>query len=434
MQMFVDPTLGAALTSNSELVKQLMLLEQLPTVARIGVYSDIKEEPESIGIPKGVYVHTTGPDALVVPNAVADPNDGYRVFHLGLTAAQISGHHGEILGLLEGLRNPWPALSNSQLSDIMRGGLRAVDVLGLGAPPEAHLVHDAGHEPLAQPAAVPQRLRRLMLQGFGSYGTCRHFLEVFAAQEALPRFGIQAGDVLAVIHSGAMHAADELYLLAWDRFSELAAELGVVSDEHYLHGQFGLPLSHPVSQWYLQAAACISNVGYAWRWVVQARVVQLFERFKPRSTPRLLYDAPHNWVSLRDDGVHHAKALQPLSGPPGQGAPRPYLLCGGLGVPSYLLDFRDSGRIGGLCGHGASCLDIEAGADSEAGASAQVLTTNQPQKVLRGQDRAKAITAAKLAVRSHANTGALERAVELRPLISFQGDRPSDGAGGPPTP
>jgi len=419
------------------LQRELALLQTLPTVDTITVYPDVGDDIPGMGVPVGVSFLTTGSDPLVLPNGVTDANDGYRVIRLGIQADEIAPVAQDLLCSLAALKVPPRRLSEDLALAVLRDGLAAIARLGIDLD-QADIARtwDGGHAVVDDPRVVGPEVIDLLRHTFGTFGRYGHFLEVMTVEDILnrPAWGLSEGDVLLVIHGGAMEVSDLIFWGAYTEFAEAALATEAVDEEHFLIGQFGLPIHHPLAQRFLAATAAVTNAAYAWRAIVQVRVADILARHFGRPIElTLLSDLPHNRLEAQPHGVLHAKAVQPLlprwdtraCAYDGEGIP--IIICGGMGLHSYLVTGDDQAEAASFgCSHGAghsSLLRAGVTVSATQREVAATLPTTHPD-YLPGQGLQLRLGVQNIedVISSLRNVGAVQPKARLRPLLNLTGD------------
>jgi RNA-splicing ligase RtcB len=324
---------------------------------------------------------------LVVPNGVTDVNDGYRLERLDVSAAEIRSRARRIVDGLASCSALEEPLSRQRAVAILRTGAAAVadELEGIwqrGAV-DVDDIHSIGPDAFST-----------LRHTFGTFGRYGHFVEVLEVSSVVStRCPVNEGDVVLVIHCGAMEVSDIVYWQAYFNFAESAATLDLVSSEHFVAGMFGLPVSHPIAQRFVDASSAVTNAAYAWRASVAERVTAVMANVLGRTIAReLLSDLPHNRLEVDDSQVLHAKGVQPLCARDER--TRCAIVCGGLGIHSYLVV---PPAIGGaeVC-HGAAHLHALDG----SGVGVENIEES---------------------LRSLELFGRVERAARLEPLLNFSG-------------
>lgn len=343
----------------------LAIMANLPGIEQIVVTPDVVEEVE-YGIPTGVAIHQPLEGAYIYPNAVGDPNCGFRIVATNLVEDDLPP---KALGAVqEALRfDPAELLGGSVKLDLKRVLTEGAPYLvgkGIGQAEDLSRIEGGGQVDAADPSAVPQEAldyARAELLQFNHYG---HFIELnvvdrIASPEALAAYGLRPGQVVMLIHNGSAVAG----AYAKDHFFEqvglAAIEDGVIDPEWVARGFMGTPLNSALGQHYLSAYRALANLAYARRhtvgWLVARALTRGLGWPEHRLETRVVSDLGHNALEVVTGGKEPQFSLrhgvQRLDVTDKQGQVMPAVVGSSPGVPSLLVCGQAASKVR-LSGHG----------------------------------------------------------------------------------
>ena len=236
----------------------------------------------------------------------------------------------------------------------------AAFLAGRGLATDRDLAHteESGALPGADARAVSRRALERGRTQVGSLGSGNHFLEVQVVdkvvdEEAARAFGVAAGQIVVMIHSGSRGFGHQICTDYEARMASVAARHGIELPDRQLACA---PLGSPAAREYLAAMACACNFAFANRQMMQHEVRGAFERVFGGSWERLgvelVYDVAHN-IAKREvhvvDGREravwvHRKGATRAFGPGRPDVPpdyravgQPVMIPGDMGSESWLL-------------------------------------------------------------------------------------------------
>ena len=254
----------------------------------------------------------------------------------------------------------------------------AAFLVGRGLATGDDLAHteEGGALPGADARAVSHRALERGRTQVGSLGSGNHFLEIQVVDEVVDQkaaraFGVAAGQVVVMIHSGSRGFGHQVCTDHVARMASVAARHGIELPDRQLACA---PLGSPAAREYLAAMACACNFAFANRQMMQHEVRGAFERVFGDSWERLgvelVYDVAHN-IAKREvhmvDGreravLVHRKGATRAFGPGHPDVPpeyravgQPVMIPGDMGSESWLLAGTETAMaetFGSTC-HGA---------------------------------------------------------------------------------
>ena len=242
-------------------------------------------------------------------------------------------------------------MSKQDLAEILVEGPAPLIERGFGEAVDIDHIESGGKLSGADPGAVSARAYERGLPQLGSLGSGNHFLEVQYVDEvydekAAEAFGLRAGWVTVLIHSGSRGLGHQVCTDYVERFLEAAPRYGVELVDRQLAAA---PIESPEGEEYLQAMASAANFAFANR-----QLISHFTREAFASTGfeghrlRLLYDLAHNNAKFEEHAdrevLVHRKGATRAFGPGEKDLPQEYrsvgqpvLVPGDMGRYSFVL-------------------------------------------------------------------------------------------------
>lgn len=358
--------------ANEALLKDITLDESPRQVANVahlpGIVRYSLAMPDmhwGYGFPIGGVAAFDLQAGVVSPGGVGyDINCGCRLMTTQLTGDDIGTRLRELVGaLMQNIPTGVGSKGNIKLSareerQVLQQGARWAVEHGYGTPEDLEATEDNGVINNADPDKVSARALERGREQLGTLGSGNHFLEIEVVEEifdapAAAAFGLEAGQVAVLIHSGSRGLG---YQVCDDSLAEMVRHMGKLDfplpDRQlacaYVHSQQG--------QDYLAAMACAANYAWANRQLLMHWTREIFARTlgkSPRAVGmRLLYDVCHNVAKIEKFPlagqevalcVHRKGATR--SFPPGHPAlperyrhvGQPVLIPGDMGHGSYVL-------------------------------------------------------------------------------------------------
>lgn len=293
---------------------------------------------------------------------------------------------------------------------LLDGAVRAV-AAGYGTERDLARCEDGGRLPDADPTVVSDRALARGLHQVGSLGSGNHFLEVQVVDRILDppaaaAFGLHAGQVCVMIHSGSRGLGHQICTDHVRRMEDAMSRFGIAVPDRQLAC---VPVRSPDGAAYLGAMAAAANYGRANRQLLSFATRRAFERVVGCGDLDLLYDVSHNLAKLEThdvDGrrrelcVHRKGATRAL--PPGHpdlpadlaAVGQPVLVPGSMGTASYVLVGEPGGEAFHSTCHGAG----------------RVMSRTAARKRIHGAALRRELAAEGIEVRALSNAGLAEEA------------------------
>jgi tRNA-splicing ligase RtcB (3'-phosphate/5'-hydroxy nucleic acid ligase) len=359
-----DMRVPARVFADDELLAEIrddLSLEQLENVATlpgvVGAAIAMPDIHQGYGFPVGGVAATAMPDGVVSPGGVGyDINCGVRLLALPLSEAEL-GERRE--ALVHEISRSVPAgtgkggtlaLKGEALDDVLREGPRALTEAHSG---DVERTESEGRLEGADPDAVSERARLRGRDQLGTMGSGNHFVELQYVDElvdgpAADAFGLQAGQVTVLIHSGSRGLGHQVcadYVKLMD--SRLVSYRIHLPDRQLACA----PASSPEGRQYLAAMAAAANFAWANRQAIADRVRRAVSRVLGKDAAertQQVYDVAHNVAKVESHGgvsvcVHRKGATRafPAGSPEIPAAYRdvgqPVFVPGSMGTASYVL-------------------------------------------------------------------------------------------------
>ncbi len=317
------------------------------------------------GFPIGGVAAFDAEEGIVSPGGVGyDINCGVR---LAVTAVDRRTVEPKIRDLINALFGRVPGglgsrggirLDKKELSKVLRNGAAWAIGQGMGEQSDLERIEDHGALDGADPGAVSDRAFERGKDQLGTLGSGNHFLEIgyideiFDAETA-ERWGLFAGQVTAMVHSGSRGLGYQVCDEFLARMVKSVRKEGIeLPDRQLACTRLGTTLAKE----YFGAMAAAANYAFANRQILMHLARTAWEEalgISPRELQlRLLYDVCHNIAKMETHTVRgtqrrlcvHRKgatralprnhpALPELYRPTGQ----PVLIPGDMGRASYIL-------------------------------------------------------------------------------------------------
>lgn len=394
-----------------------------------------REDDQALGVPVGVSLVTTGPDALVIPTGSPDTGCGYRVmvargaaFH---RRAPVTSAH--LLSALEHLPDQWMGLRHEfDIHQVLRQGAGYIHARGYGQPMDLLRTEEGGLWPDARPEVIPDALIDLAAQELGLHGHNGHFVEVMVIdglrhQGEAQRLNLAEGDLIAVLHTGSELFGLNLFL---SYFREMLHAYIQTHDEFDLkamsRGMFGMPCSTALGREYLGVVASMMNYAAARRQLIGDLMRRALDRrfgLPDDQGFELMSDLSHVGIDRHTDpsGVQlrHRRGMQRLGA-------LPSLVCGEVGIPSFLVTAGpDAHRTEHWVNHGMGRNHLMrklSASERETLAYAQTTVCNFPEKLARTpRQHHFAVQNIHDAIDSLSDTNVLAPVARLKPIVTFKG-------------
>ena len=344
-----DDTLMEAIRSDASL-EQIANGATLPGIVKASLA--MPDIHQGYGLPVGGVVATDAERGVVSPGAIGfDINCGVRLLRTGLDADEIAPR---LRDLVDALYATIPtgvgaastvSLTPRELTAVMEDGAAWAASRGYGERDDLAHVESEGRLAGARSDAVSPHARERGLRQLGSLGSGNHFLELQVVEEiydaeAAARFGVRAGQLTVMIHTGSRGIGHQVCTDYLKTTGAALKRYGISVPDRQLAC---VPIDSPEAADYLGAMRAAANFAFANRQVLAHAARDVLERVLGRSprdlAMRVVYDVAHNIAKEEEhevDGrrrrliVHRKGATRAF---PGQ----PVIVPGDMGRYSYLL-------------------------------------------------------------------------------------------------
>jgi tRNA-splicing ligase RtcB (3'-phosphate/5'-hydroxy nucleic acid ligase) len=361
-RIYADPTLFAQ-AGHEEALQQVVNVAMLPGIVAASIA--MPDIHWGYGFPIGGVAAMDEREGVISPGGVGfDINCGVRLARTALRADEVrpraealmhelmrrvpqgAGPHGAL------------ALRPAELRRLAEQGVPFLAGRGLATPEDVAHTEEGGHMPGADAGAVSDKALERGLSQVGSLGSGNHFLELQVVdevvdEEAARAYGLAAGQVTVMIHSGSRGFGHQICTDHVARMAGVAARAGIELPDRQLACA---PLASSEARAYLAAMACACNFAFANRQMMLHEVRGAFERVFKESWERLgvelVYDVAHN-IAKREvhevDGAErplwvHRKGATRAFGPGRPEVPpdyravgQPVMIPGDMGTESWVL-------------------------------------------------------------------------------------------------
>jgi len=389
-RVFADIELLEAIRTDSS-------LEQLQNVATLpGIVDAALAMPDihqGYGFPVGGVAATELPDGIVSPGGVGyDINCGVRLLAAPFSADELGQRREPLVHELS-RRIPAGAgrggaldLRGGNLDRVLLDGPRVlVSERGIGTEDDVERTESQGRLEGADPSAVSERARERGGGQLGTAGSGNHFVELQRVEHILDHdaavaFGLHAGQVTVLIHSGSRGLGHQVCTDYVKRMDAAIARHRIELPDRQLACA---PASSPEGAAYLRAMAAAANFAWSNRHAIAHRVREAIARVvdeRAAAETRQIYDVAHNVAKPeRHDGrdvlVHRKGATRAF--PAGseeipadfRGAGQPVFIPGSMGTSSFVLAGEPGSmtRSFGTTCHGAGRRMSRTGARKQIG-------------------------------------------------------------------
>ncbi len=390
--------------------------------------------PGDGGVAIGSVLRTEG---QVVPQAVGgDINCGMRLHVVDLTVDRFLAHRDALVDRLKGdfffgTRDvaQRAATQRAQFVDGLPGWVAAQRPAPLGSvarsdwaqlAAELDRVHLGGRlsgDLAWAPVDLVPDDGLVRDAGLATVGGGNHFVEVLwvdevADRRAAWRWGVRAGQLAFMVHSGSRHVGRSIGR-AW---AERARDAWPHGAQHPRGGLF--PLADPaMCRAYLAAEATAANYGFVNRLLLAELVrLRLRQMFGDDLEAPLVYDLPHNITLPDGEGLIARKGACPAE------ADQPVVIPGSMGTPSFLM--RGLGNAAMLCSasHGAGRakprFDLHRADAASLGLDGVHCVTLRAER--RVEEAPAAYKPIGPVVEAQVAAGVVAPVARLRPLLTFK--------------
>ncbi|MGZ4901941.1 MAG: RtcB family protein [Halobacteriota archaeon] len=306
------------------------------------------------GFPIGGVAAFDATEGIVSPGGVGfDINCGTRLLATTLTKQEVEQ---EIQTLTTKLYQSVPAglgskgslrFSEKELDQVLANGAKWAVNNGYGDPGDLKHCESNGCFDGADVSNVSPLAKKRGMPQLGSLGSGNHFLEVqfvdqiYAESEA-SLFGLRAGQVCVMLHSGSRGAGHQICTDYLKTFQKASQKYAIRLPDRQLAC---VPADSPDGRAYFSAMAAAANYAWANRQIMSFRVRDVIER-EFNTSAGLVYDVAHNIAKLEThhiDGerkevyVHRKGATRAFEKDESYGVAQPVLIPGSMGTASYVL-------------------------------------------------------------------------------------------------
>jgi len=305
-----------------EQIRRDLSLEQAMNVATLpGIVGPSLAMPDihqGYGFPIGGVAAMDMEEGVVSPGGVGfDINCGVRLVR---TSFEVPEVRARLRDLINQIFRDVPCgaggtgfvkINQKQLDQVLVQGARWMVTNGYGEPQDAEFAEAGGALDGADPAAVSQRARERGLPQLGTLGGGNHFLEVQFVeqvfdQDAARAYGLAAGQVVVLIHSGSRGLGHQVCTDYVALMNRVMAKHGIsLPDRQLACG----PIRSQEGKAYLSAMCAAANFAWANRQGILHFLRGAFRRiFGESARLSLVYDVCHN-IAKREryeiDGRSH---------------------------------------------------------------------------------------------------------------------------------
>ncbi|HEX6229715.1 MAG TPA: RtcB family protein [Solirubrobacterales bacterium] len=357
-RVFADEEILDAIREDRSL-EQLQNVATLPGI--VGAALAMPDVHQGYGFPVGGVAATAGEDGVVSPGGVGyDINCGVRLLALPLIEAELGDRRVDLVHQISRSVPAGPGrhgalrLTSAELDQVLVEGAQAmVNRHGVGTEDDLEHSESGGRLPGADPRAVSARAHERGAGQLGTMGAGNHFVEVQAVkrlidEEAAATFGLRAGQVTVLIHSGSRGFGHQICTDYVRKMDAAISRYGITLPDRELACT---PLFSPEGREYMAAMACAANFAWSNRQAIAHRVREAVrDVFGPKAArdTRQIYDVAHNVAKLETYGgrelcVHRKGATRAF--PAGSAeipaayreVGQPVFIPGSMGTSSFVL-------------------------------------------------------------------------------------------------
>jgi tRNA-splicing ligase RtcB len=359
-----EPMLDAILEDRS--LDQLANVATLPGIHRHALV--MPDVHEGYGFPIGGVAAFDLEEGVISPGGIGyDINCGVRMLKSEKSFAEIEGRIPQIARAFakeipSGVgRGGSVRMKGNDFDRILaEGARRAVDV-GFGVPGDLDKLESSGAMEGADPTAVSQQAKDRGRDQLGTMGAGNHFVEIARVESvfdpaAAARFGLAAGQVVVLIHTGSRGLGHQV---ATDHLKSMTRSMPRYGIEIPDRELSCVPFRSPEGQSYFSAMAAGANFAWANRQIITAEARRAWQNVLGDQGGELsiVWDVAHNVAKIEEYErggakrpllVHRKGATRSFPG-------HPVLIPGSMGTGSYLLEGGEKSleETFGSCCHGA---------------------------------------------------------------------------------
>ena len=362
-------------------IAQACNVAHLPGI--VGASLAMPDLHEGYGFPIGGVAAFDLDEGVVSPGGVGyDINCGVRLMRTGIAAADLGDRLRQLVGAVQrdvpagvGSEGAIASLSEADLDEVLRDGAAWAVRHGYGTPDDLETTEGAGCLPGADPKALSRRARQRGAPQLGTLGSGNHFAEIQVVDAILDpaaaaAFGLVAGNVAALLHSGSRGLGYQVCDDALAAMHHGAGARWPLPDPQLV----AVGASSPAGRRYLAAMRAAANFAWANRQVMMVLIERAMTRVLGGDRAALgfalVYDVAHNIAKLEEHEVcgarrtllvHRKGATRAFpAGHPDvpvayRGVGQPVLIPGDMGRPSYVCVGTDTAMAEtfGSAAHGA---------------------------------------------------------------------------------
>jgi len=419
-RFFLSESLGRTLEPGA--IQQLANVATLP-----GIIQHSLAMPDihwGYGFPIGGVAAFSLDEGIISPGGVGfDINCGVRLFTTPLEFKDITGRRDLVDSLFSAVPTGVGAKSSLKVSaksldDMMTKGARWAVESGYGLPGDLARCEDKGCMKQADSSAVSAKAKQRGVPQGGTLGSGNHFLELQVVREiydpeAAHAFGLAAGQVCCMIHSGSRGLGHQVCTDHLKILEQATRKYQITLPDRQLACA---PILSPEGKAYFGAMAASAN--YAWanrQMITHAARTVLSKMFAvDYDEMPLVYDVAHNVAKMEEhhyEGKHavvcvHRKGATRAFGPDAPDIPldlarigQPVIIPGSMGTSSFVLRGTHTAMektFGSTC-HG----------------SGRVMSRSQAKKKLSGKEVAAALLLEGIIVRAPNENAIADEAPEV---------------------
>jgi tRNA-splicing ligase RtcB len=311
-RVFADRELLEAIATDRSL-EQLQNVATLPGIVEAALA--MPDVHQGYGFPVGGVAATAPPDGVISPGGVGyDINCGVRLLAASISETELGARREALVHELSRRIPAGPgqrgaiALDDRGLDEVLtRGPAALVEQRGIGLDEDLELTESGGTLPDADSGALSARARERGRGQLGTIGSGNHFIELQQVERvidpgAASAFGLSAGQVTVLIHSGSRGLGHQVCTDYVRRMDAALAGYGIVLPDRQLSCA---PLESPEARDYLGAMAAAANFAFANRHVMAHRVREAIAQVlgeRAATGTRQVYDVAHNVAKLEKHG------------------------------------------------------------------------------------------------------------------------------------
>jgi tRNA-splicing ligase RtcB (3'-phosphate/5'-hydroxy nucleic acid ligase) len=363
-----DMRVPARIFADDELLRQILVGEAVTQLVNVTTLPGIvdfaygmPDMHEGYGFPVGGVAATLLPDGVISPGGVGfDINCGVRLLATPLTRAVLGERYTALTHEISrsipagtGRGGQW-ALTDAELDRVLtEGATFVVRTKAFGVEEDLMHTESGGRLDEADYDAVSARARERGRTQLGTLGAGNHFVELQYVEEifdaaAAKAFGLAAGQVTVLIHTGSRGLGHQVctdYVRVFDANLE---EHGIVLPDRQLSCA---PASSTEGRAYFAAMSAAANFAFANRQTIAHRIREAIHRMFPDiglEDVRVVYDVAHN-IAKRETHAGrslcvHRKGATRAFGPGHEELPadyrkvgQPVFIPGSMGTASFVL-------------------------------------------------------------------------------------------------